>query len=79
MRKFAKIVDDNAIGATPWHQLSWSHIRGLLPIKSQAARWFYVTEAVSRLPASYTSTFQPSILPHIKHAILSRFAKHELC
>ena len=48
MRKFAEIVDDNEIGATPWHQLSWSHIRELLPIKSREARQFYVTEAASR-------------------------------
>jgi hypothetical protein len=26
MRKFAVIVGETEIGATPWHQLSWSHI-----------------------------------------------------
>ena len=48
MRKFAEIIDEDEIGATPWHQLSWSHIRELLPIKNQEARKFYVTETVSR-------------------------------
>lgn len=48
MRQFANLVGKDEMGATPWHQLSWSHIRELLPVKNADARNFYVKEAASR-------------------------------
>jgi hypothetical protein len=48
MRKFADIVDEASISATPWHQLSWSHIREILPLKNPEARDYYVQEVASR-------------------------------
>jgi predicted nuclease of restriction endonuclease-like (RecB) superfamily len=48
MRKFADLVGEHEIGATPWHLLSWSHIRELLPLRNAEARKFYVAETASR-------------------------------
>jgi predicted nuclease of restriction endonuclease-like (RecB) superfamily len=48
MRKFGELVSEDEIGATPWHQLSWSHIRELLPIKNPEARKYYATEVAAR-------------------------------
>lgn len=48
MVKFAVLVDEQEIGATVWHQLSWSHVRELLSVKDKIARKYYAAEVVSR-------------------------------
>jgi len=48
MLQFAALVDEQTIVATAWQQLSWSHVRELLPLKDKDAREYYVTEVASR-------------------------------
>jgi predicted nuclease of restriction endonuclease-like (RecB) superfamily len=45
MVQFAQTFPDEDILATLWRELSWSHFRELLPIKSTEARLFYATQA----------------------------------
>lgn len=47
MVKFAREFPEE-IGATLSHQLSWSHIKDLLPLQSQEARLFYAEEAANK-------------------------------
>ena len=41
MVQFAEVCPDSEIVATVWRQLSWSHIRELLPLKDSLQRDFY--------------------------------------
>lgn len=41
MVQFAEVFPDEAIVATLWRQLSWSHFRELLPLKAPLQREFY--------------------------------------
>jgi hypothetical protein len=41
MLQFAEAFPDEAIVATLWRQLSWSHFRELLPLKQPLQREFY--------------------------------------
>jgi len=43
-----KSAGDRAIGATPWHLLTWSHFKLLLRVKKPKARDYYVREAVAQ-------------------------------
>jgi len=48
MMAFARLYPDHQIVVTLSQQLSWSHIRELLPIESEPAREFYARETASR-------------------------------
>jgi predicted nuclease of restriction endonuclease-like (RecB) superfamily len=48
MRAFARFYPDHEIVATLGQQLSWSHIRELLPLESEPARSFYAQEVVGK-------------------------------
>jgi len=48
MVKFATLFPDSEIVATLSPQLSWSHVREILPLKSSEARLYYATDAVQR-------------------------------
>ena len=41
MMQFAEQFQDDTNVATPWRHLSWSHIRELLPLKTQEAKLYY--------------------------------------
>jgi hypothetical protein len=47
MVTFARVFPDEQIVATLWRQLSWSHFRELLPLKSGEAREYYARMAVT--------------------------------
>jgi hypothetical protein len=51
MMQFAEAFPDEAIVATLWRQLSWSHFRELLPLKRPLQREFYARCAASRVGA----------------------------
>jgi len=44
MVQFAQVFPDEQILATLWRELSWSHFRELLPVKSDEARLFYALQ-----------------------------------
>ncbi|MDR0855935.1 MAG: PDDEXK nuclease domain-containing protein [Clostridiales bacterium] len=48
MMKFAREFSDPEISATLSHQLSWSHIREILPLDSTEAKLYYAQETVAR-------------------------------
>ena len=48
MMQFAELFPELEIVAPLARQLSWSHFRGLIPIKDKKARLFYAREAASR-------------------------------
>ena len=48
MIQFGASVDEKEIVATAWRQLSWSHIREILPLKNREERMFYVAEIAER-------------------------------
>jgi predicted nuclease of restriction endonuclease-like (RecB) superfamily len=48
MRAFARLYPERETVAALGQQLSWTHIRTLLPLESEAARDFYVREVTTR-------------------------------
>ena len=46
MVQFSRLIGEKEIVSTPWTQLSWSHIRELLPLESSEAREFYAQQVV---------------------------------
>ncbi len=47
MIKFSQLLPDKEIVATLSQQLSWSHIKELLPVRSPEARAYYIDQAIS--------------------------------
>jgi len=47
MIQFAQLYPDEQIVVSLGRQLSWTHFRALLPLKSDAARRFYESQAVT--------------------------------
>lgn len=71
-------------GATPWHQLSWSHFRLILSLDDENARNFYIKEAVDgnwsvRQLAREIQTFsyQRYIASNGNHDVIDDTAKKE--
>jgi predicted nuclease of restriction endonuclease-like (RecB) superfamily len=48
MIKFAELFPDTKIVATLSQQLSWSHFKEILPLKTEEARMFYARDAMER-------------------------------
>ena len=48
MNKFAELFPNEEIVATLSQQLSWSHFREILPLKSEEARLYYAKDAMER-------------------------------
>jgi predicted nuclease of restriction endonuclease-like (RecB) superfamily len=48
MIKFAELFPDAEIVATLSQQLSWSHFKEILPLKSEEARMYYAKDAIKR-------------------------------
>jgi predicted nuclease of restriction endonuclease-like (RecB) superfamily len=48
MIQFAQVFPDEEIVVSVGRQLSWTHFRALLPLKSEEAREFYIREAIGR-------------------------------